>query len=279
MVEEHTRTPVRDTPVGRESPPPPMYPEEESLSLPPTQEDMIVVPDTTLGVPLEGIPADIRAGNTTEHLEDNNIVEDKTVGDTVKRGITVNGKDFMDIMRQKKTTVKLKTTPSGKTTPGRKKLQGSPAPSSVDIRKYMTGNSMKKTFTDVIRPKNTVSDRIEKFQKIVSDSGGGCILGSGMCATHNVKLVRRIDKKKVGENDDSGGVRWVYRDVTSMVCPSANQVCLQSSSEPKPTCSTQGEPSKKKQKIFLMSDNNQSTSEGLVQDENRVPGLVNSDVT
>ena len=174
-----------------------------------------------MDVPLGGIPADIRAGNNTEHLNINKGEEDKTVEIKPKRGITINGKNLMDIMRQKKTAGNMKTTQNRKTTPGRKKQPCSPAPSSVVIRKFLTDNSVKKTFTAVIQPQNTVSDRIEKFQKIVSDSSGGCILGSGRCATHNVKLVRRMDVKKICVNDDSGGVRWIHRDVMSMVCPNA----------------------------------------------------------
>ena len=127
-----------------------------------------MVPDTTLEVPLGGLPADVRAGNNTEHLDSKKTEEDKTVDNTPQRGITINGKNFMDIMRQKKTAGKMKTTPNRKTTPGRKKTISSPAPSSVvDIRKFLTDKIVKKTFNTVVQPHNTVSDKIKKFQKIV----------------------------------------------------------------------------------------------------------------
>ena len=258
-VEEQIKTPVEDAPVVRASPP--LYPEVDNL--PPAQEDSLVVPDTTLEVPLGGIPADVRAGNNTEHLDSNKTEEDKTFDNTPQRGITINGKNFMDIMRQKKTAGKMKTTQNRKTTPGRKKTISSPAPSSVvDIRKFLTDKIVKKTFNTVVQPRNTVSDKIEKFQKIVADSNGGCILGSGMCATHNEKLVRQTDMKRICENDDRDGVRWVQRDVTRMVCPKATKVCLQRSSEPEPVISTQGGPTNKKPRNSLLSDNNQSASRG-----------------
>ena len=158
-VEEQINPPGEDAPIARA--PQPLYPESENL--PPAQDDVIVVPDTSLDVPLGGIPADIRAGNNTEHLEINKREEDKAVENKPKRGITINGKNLMDIMRQKKTTSNMKTTLNRKTTPGRKKQPCSPAPSSVDIRKFLTDNSVKKTFTAIIQPQNTVSDRIEKF--------------------------------------------------------------------------------------------------------------------
>ena len=80
--------------------------------------------------------------------------------------------------------------------------------------------------------------------------------------------------KKVCENDDRGGVRWVNRDVTRMVCPNAKQVCLQNSSEPEPVASTQGGPTNKKPRNISVSESNQSSSRGTLHDENRVPGLV-----
>ena len=68
--------------------------------------------------------------------------------------------------------------------------------------------------------------------------------------------------KKICEIDDHGGVKWVSRDVTMMVCPKAKKVCLQRSSEPEPVVTIQGGPANKKQRKSLMSENNQSASEG-----------------
>ena len=64
-----------------------------------------------------------------------------------------------------------------------------------------------------------------------------------------------------------------------MVCPNAKQVCLQSNSEPEPVVSTQGGPSNKKPRIISVSENNQSASEGLVQDEIEYQDWSKSDIT
>ena len=66
-----------------------------------------------------------------------------------------------------------------------------------------------------------VGNIIEKFQKM--SSGGECLLGSGGCAYHNVRLVRGVKKKRMSVKDDKGGMRWLVRDVTSLVCPVAQQ--------------------------------------------------------
>ena len=66
-----------------------------------------------------------------------------------------------------------------------------------------------------------VGSMIDKFQKL--SRAGECVLGSGGCAFHNVKLVRGVKKKRMSVKDDKGVVRWVMCDVTSLVCPVAQR--------------------------------------------------------
>ena len=76
--------------------------------------------------------------------------------------------------------------------------------------------SMKLTFGDV--KKKSMGDRISRFQDIV-DRSAVCVTGSGRCATHNQKLVRRVITKKQSCVDKCGGVGWRLCDFTVMVCP------------------------------------------------------------
>ena len=107
---------------------------------------------------------------------------------------------------------------------------------------------------------------------MVSDSGGGCVFGSGMCATHNEKLTRSVCVKRVCEkNDECGGITWMHREVTSLTCPAAKKVCLKSNAQPKLVSLNKGGPANKKTRLSNMSES-ESTSEG--SDDRRLPGLV-----
>ena len=76
---------------------------------------------------------------------------------------------------------------------------------------------------------------------MVSDSGGGCVFGSGMCATHNEKLTRSVCVERVCEkNDECGGITWMYREVTSWTCPAAKKACLRATLSPSLYLSTRG---------------------------------------
>ena len=64
---------------------------------------------------------------------------------------------------------------------------------------------------------NNISDRIENFQKMTE--GGMCLLGSGRCGFHNMKLLRNVQTKRMsvrGENDCV--LRWEEKEVTTLVC-------------------------------------------------------------
>ena len=50
----------------------------------------------------------------------------------------------------------------------------------------------KKTFANI-----DVGQKIKKFQEL--SDGNKCVFGSGMCATHNCKLVRGVTQKKISD--------------------------------------------------------------------------------
>ena len=79
---------------------------------------------------------------------------------------------------------------------------------------------MKKTFTkgDNLRTSGggSVSDRVKKIQ---NEADFKCVMGSGRCSTHNVKLVRNVKQKKFSVVGHKGEIEWRLRDVTSLECP------------------------------------------------------------
>ena len=84
--------------------------------------------------------------------------------------------------------------------------------------------SVKLTFGDVCKDnhvkKKSMGDRISRFQDIV-DNSAVCVTGSGRCATHNQKLVRRVITKKQSCVDKCGGVGWRLCDFTILECPTS----------------------------------------------------------
>ena len=84
--------------------------------------------------------------------------------------------------------------------------------------------SVKTTFSDVcndnIVKKKSMGDRISRFQDIVNKSAV-CVTGSGRCATHNQKLVRRVISKKQSCVDKCGRVGWRLCDFTILECPTS----------------------------------------------------------
>ena len=75
------------------------------------------------------------------------------------------------------------------------------------------------TFTNTPTSKNTVKvkESIKMFQKL--SEGEKCVIGSGRCSSHNVKLVRGVVKKKVSCIDKDGKLSWLMREVTNLTCP------------------------------------------------------------
>ena len=54
-------------------------------------------------------------------------------------------------------------------------------------------NNEKPTFKVMAKP--AVGDKIRKFQEL-SNKNNQCVIGSGRCGSHNMKLVREIKQKK-----------------------------------------------------------------------------------
>ena len=79
--------------------------------------------------------------------------------------------------------------------------------------------SVKPTFMKP--PVNRVSETIGMFRRL-EDNGGMCVMGSGRCAYHNVKLVRSVVTRKGSVQCDTG-VRWERMDSTVLICPGARQ--------------------------------------------------------
>ena len=82
------------------------------------------------------------------------------------------------------------------------------------------GNIKKTTFYTVCI---TVGDKIRRYQRLMSDSGSGCVMGSGLVGTHNVQLVRSVSMKKVSDRWGGDEVRWINREVTALVYPAAER--------------------------------------------------------
>ena len=82
---------------------------------------------------------------------------------------------------------------------------------------------MKTTFTDTRRKGSP--GRLQKLS--MKDE---CVLAGGRCRTHSVKLYRTCRKKKMSVVGGDGSVKWVYRDVTCLLCPTARPVSVISTS-------------------------------------------------
>ena len=79
---------------------------------------------------------------------------------------------------------------------------------------------VKKTFgTMVVKKRNSVSDRILKFQDLVN--GDECVVRSGFCVTHNLLTIRKIVNVRASSLDKNDRVEWRLSDSTIMSCPRA----------------------------------------------------------
>ena len=79
---------------------------------------------------------------------------------------------------------------------------------------------MKMTFS---RGGSKVSTRIKQLQeagKIV------CVMGSGRCGAHNVKLTKSVKSKKISCVEPGGGIGWKYVDLTCLIAPKKWKVTL-----------------------------------------------------
>ena len=68
--------------------------------------------------------------------------------------------------------------------------------------------------------KTSVSDRIQRFQEL--SDGDECVIGSGRCATHNEKVVRKVMNVRKSVQNEAGNVSWRLSESTVLVCPAAH---------------------------------------------------------
>ena len=64
-----------------------------------------------------------------------------------------------------------------------------------------------------------MSDRILRFTEL--ERGDECVIGSGRCATHNVKIVRVMKDVRQKYVDENGALRWRLSETTVLECPRA----------------------------------------------------------
>ena len=89
-----------------------------------------------------------------------------------------------------------------------------PDPSS-DSSKNQTGKTEVKK-TTFSRGGAKVSSRFKQLQEAGKIM---CVMGSGRCGTHNVKLTKSVKSTKISCVEPGGGIGWKYVDVTCLVCP------------------------------------------------------------
>ena len=90
-------------------------------------------------------------------------------------------------------------------------------------------NNEKPTFKVMVKP--AVGDNIRKFQEL-SNKNNQCVIGSGRCGSHNVKLVREVKQKKMSVIGKNGELSWSTREVTILTCPAVkNPIQLDKSIE------------------------------------------------
>ena len=87
--------------------------------------------------------------------------------------------------------------------------------------KTMPRVRMKKTFGEAYdnSKKISVSDRILRFSEL--ERGNDCVIGSGRCATHNVRIVRIMKDVRQKYFDENGLLRWRLSETTVLECPRA----------------------------------------------------------
>ena len=90
----------------------------------------------------------------------------------------------------------------------------------IDMKKKVSDISVKKTFDK--HSHLGVKKKIAMFSDMSQEVK--CVLGSGYCGGHNVKLVRSIVKKKVSEIDINGKLKWPMREVITLTCPATQPI-------------------------------------------------------
>ena len=77
-------------------------------------------------------------------------------------------------------------------------------------------NQDKKT-TFVVKKTVRVKESVKMFQELAT--GKECVLGSGRCSTHNVKLLRSVCQKRMSVISDDGTVTWTMGEGVVLACP------------------------------------------------------------
>ena len=62
-----------------------------------------------------------------------------------------------------------------------------------------------------------VSQKINNFRRLSESTK--CVIGSGYCAGHNVKLERNIRMKKMSIIGKDGNIEWRLREFVTLECP------------------------------------------------------------
>ena len=76
---------------------------------------------------------------------------------------------------------------------------------------------MRKTFASVYDGHGvSVSDRVREFSRMKK-----CLISSGYCNLHNMRVRREVKVKKMSTRDKGGEMKWVMGEVTVLVCPIA----------------------------------------------------------
>ena len=112
----------------------------------------------------------------------------------------------------------------------------------------------------------SVNNRVRLLQEINKKI---CVMGNGMCKTHNLKLKKTVKSKKMSCVNAGGGIGWKYVDVTCLMCPgknssiSGNDVAMDQ---------TGGGANRKKRKVLVDSQNSDNQSENKIKSLECTPG-------
>ena len=68
-----------------------------------------------------------------------------------------------------------------------------------------------------------IRDRIKSLEQF-SKADEKCVMGSGMCATHNCKLEKQIIERRTSCVDKNGKIGWTMREGTILACPKSTKL-------------------------------------------------------
>ena len=91
------------------------------------------------------------------------------------------------------------------------------------VRDEQDGDDRKKTFSSVY--KTTFQTNIQKFRMM--SRGTECQIRSGFCSSHNVKVMREVVKKRMGNVDELGKTSWSTQEACILTCPKKPEVTTQ----------------------------------------------------